>query len=266
MAEEKVTPAEAAGISAECTRRTALRRETLRYLGYGTRAEEKAGDAVLAVVDACLDALEAACTPRYLAKRLPLRTEADGAPSEAAEADGCEAARSRTPLLHFGQDLLTVRSRDLARNLRGLSEVFLFAGTLGPQADRLIARETRRDVSRGVIAAAAASALIEDRCDGWQAEMRRQVAEEGKTLRPRFSPGYGDFDIGHQRDILRLLDAARGIGLTLTDGLMLAPTKSVTAVMGIAPTESQEERPEAAARQASPCAACGRVDCPYRRP
>ncbi len=46
------------------------------------------------------------------------------------------------------------------------------------------------------------------------------------------------FDIAHQDMILRMLDTAKKIGLTLTGGNMLTPSKSVTAVIGLSETET----------------------------
>ena len=77
------------------------------------------------------------------------------------------------------------------------------------------------------------------------------------VLRPRFSPGYGDFDIRYQKSIMRMLDCAKNIGLTMTDSYMMTPTKSVTAVIGASPVK--ERCPIAG------CEACARTDCAYRR-
>lgn len=52
-------------------------------------------------------------------------------------------------------------------------------------------------------------------------------------LKPRFSAGYGDLPLEVQKDIFRVLDCPRKIGLTLNDSLLMSPTKSVTAIVGI---------------------------------
>ena len=78
----------------------------------------------------------------------------------------------------------------------------------------------------------------------------------GLKLRPRFSPGYGDFSIAHQRDITRELDTARRLGLTVTESLMLAPMKSVTAVIGLS---------ETGGCTGGGCEACAKTDCDFRR-
>ena len=118
---------------------------------------------------------------------------------------------------------------------------------------------------------AAATAFIEDYCDRCQAELEAELNKENKTLRPRFSPGYGDFDIRHQKDMVNLLELPRQIGVTLTDGGMLTPTKSVTAVMGIAHLAEGgadgASGPKAQKHRCHVhgCEACTKKDCIYRR-
>ena len=86
--------------------------------------------------------------------------------------------------------------------------------------------------------------------------LQREAAARGLKLRPRFSPGYGDFSIAHQRDITRELDTARRLGLTVTESLMLAPMKSVTAVIGLS---------ETGGCTGGGCEACAKTDCDFRR-
>ena len=104
---------------------------------------------------------------------------------------------------------------------------------------------------------AAAAAMIETVCDGVNDAIRREAAGEGLYCRPRFSPGYGDFSIEHQRDFARLLDTPRQIGLTVTESCLLAPTKSVTAVIGLTNTPQPCHR--------SGCESCEKTDCAFRR-
>ena len=56
---------------------------------------------------------------------------------------------------------------------------------------------------------------------------------EGVSLLPRFSPGYGDLSLDFQREIFRLLSPERNIGVTLGERLLMSPTKSVSAIIGI---------------------------------
>ena len=57
--------------------------------------------------------------------------------------------------------------------------------------------------------------------------------------------------------LLKILQADKTIGLTMTKSFMLTPTKSVTALIGI----SMEQTP--CHRQG--CEVCEKTDCAYRR-
>jgi cobalamin-dependent methionine synthase I len=57
----------------------------------------------------------------------------------------------------------------------------------------------------------------------------------GFKAHPRFSPGFGDLPLTVQAEILGLLDAGRRMGITLSDSFLMAPSKSVTAIIGLEP-------------------------------
>lgn len=57
--------------------------------------------------------------------------------------------------------------------------------------------------------------------------------ERGLFPNARYSPGYGDWGLDAQPQMLAAVDAQRRLGLTLTPTLLLVPTKSVTAVIGL---------------------------------
>lgn len=142
-------------------------------------------------------------------------------------------------------------SRDLARHLKGCDKALLLAATLGSRVDVAIRRLALGSVAEGAAAQAVAAALIESYCDSVQA----QADTDGLAQRPRFSPGYGDWNLQEQRLFFPVLDCAKRIGLTLTDGLMMAPSKSVTAIIGLS---------EDVACVWNKCMTCGNINCPYR--
>ena len=150
-----------------------------------------------------------------------------------------------------------IESKNLSKNLAECNELILFAATLGIQADILIQKYTRLDMSKAVIMQAAAAAVIEQYCDQCQYDIEYELQKRNLFLRPRFSPGYGDFDLKHQKDIIALLDCNRKIGLTLTDSLLLAPCKSVTAVMGISNQNRHCNK--------KGCEVCTKTNCTFRR-
>lgn len=152
---------------------------------------------------------------------------------------------------------MEIISRNLEKNLKGCEKVVVFGATLGIGVDRLMHKYTLTDMSKAVILQACAAAALEEYCDSCQDEIVALLKEKNKYVRPRFSPGYGDFDIRHQADIIRMLELPKSIGLTMTDSYMLTPIKSVTAVMGV----SGENTP--CHRQG--CENCQKKDCAYRR-
>ncbi|MEG2570430.1 MAG: vitamin B12 dependent-methionine synthase activation domain-containing protein [Clostridia bacterium] len=204
--------------------------EVLRYLGC-TEADARLSQEV----DEAIAGIAAAAQPKSRYMRLPL------------EISGEEVTAGRMHAI----------SKNLAKNLVGCREIILFAATLGAGADAEIRKFSHIAMSRAVILQAAASAYIEEFCDECEENIRAEMAKEGLSLRPRFSPGYGDFPLACQREIVEMLDCPRKIGLTLTEHLMLAPSKSVTAVIGLSS--------EKTACVKHGCESCSKTDCEYRR-
>ncbi len=128
---------------------------------------------------------------------------------------------------------VTVASRDLSRNLQGCTRVLLFAATVGLELDRLIAKYSKTTPSRALALQALGAERVESLCDSFLTEQKSVYAEEGLLMRPRFSPGYGDLPLSLQKDIFCLLNCPGKIGLSLNESLLMSPTKSVTAVVGL---------------------------------
>ena len=120
-------------------------------------------------------------------------------------------------------------SKNLAVNLSKCKEVIVFSATVGVEIDRLIARYTRISPTKSLCFQAIGTERIEALCDIFCKDLK---TEYGFT-KTRFSPGYGDLSLDCQKDIFRTLDCERKIGLTLTDSLLMIPSKSVTAFVGL---------------------------------
>ena len=91
---------------------------------------------------------------------------------------------------------------------------------------------------------AVAAAMIEDWMDAIEDDIRRELAP-GEELVARYSPGYGDFPLAAQSALVALLDAPRKAGVSLTSSLLLVPSKSVTAVIGVRPTRAERNKADA---------------------
>lgn len=209
------------------------RKEALRYLGLGNHIPDPETEKLL---EECIREAEAAADFRHLMREYPLKIRDD-----AVIDGGCFQAESK----------------NLAKNLAGCETVLVMAATAGAGVDRLLARYGKLSVAKAVVMQAAAAAMIEAYCNEINAAWKKEYLEKGRYLRPRFSPGYGDFPLSTQKQILGGLEAGKRIGITLTEGYLMMPSKSVTAVIGVGKTP--------ALCTIEGCEACGKKDCAFRR-
>ena len=182
------------------------KKEVLRYAGVRTADEQT--EARLAV---CEEMLLPLLFPRACYRSLALTRTEDA--------------------LSFG--CAHTCSLSLRRALSECDSVLLFGATLGLAVDRLIARQAALSPATALLLDALAVERIEAFCDTVCAELSAKYAAEGVSLRPRFSPGYGDLPLTLQRDMLSLLELSKSIGITLNESLLMTPQKSVTAIIGI---------------------------------
>lgn len=152
---------------------------------------------------------------------------------------------------------LSVRSCALARVLYGCRHAFLFCATLGAGVDALLRRYSQVSGADALMAQAVATAAVEAYCDSCQDRLQAEPAVAGELLRMRFSPGYGDLPLEIQRPLLQILDSGRRAGIVLTDTLLMVPSKSVSAIIGVG---SAPKTPIP-----SGCRSCSKVDCAYRK-
>lgn len=117
--------------------------------------------------------------------------------------------------------------------LQGCERVVVFAATLGLGIDRLISRYASVHTAKALLLQAYGAERIETLCDKVCETLGGEYAKAGGTLCPRFSAGYGDFPLSAQAVFFELLDCNRKLGLTLNESLLMSPSKSVTAAVGI---------------------------------
>ncbi len=184
-------------------------KEAVRYLGYENGAVD---DHVMLLIKDAFTELERLAEPKFIYRIFELSF-----PDENI----------------VQMEKLKIESKSLRKNLKGCKQAILLCATLGTEVDRQLRIWECADLTRAVVLQACAAAYLEEYLDQKQRELAKSFANEQKSLRPRFSPGYGDFSILHQKDVLQMMDAAKRIGLTMTESYMLTPTKSVTAIIGI---------------------------------
>ncbi|MCL2638620.1 MAG: hypothetical protein FWD48_09655 [Oscillospiraceae bacterium] len=123
-----------------------------------------------------------------------------------------------------------LQGSDIKKHVENCDKIIVLAATLGLQVDELIRQTEAADMAGAVVLDALASAAIEQVCD--EAMKKIQLSTVNCQLSTRFSPGYGDFPLEVQGELLALLGAKKKIGLYVNESNLLIPRKSVTAVIG----------------------------------
>lgn len=151
---------------------------------------------------------------------------------------------------------LVLRGKDISEHLNGCFGTALLCATLGDGVDKLLRTVQTEDMAKALTADALSSAAVEQVCDIAEKEIGERFA--GKFTTWRFSPGYGDFPLECQGDFLAAVNAMRTVGVCVTDGGLLTPTKSVTAVIGISENPIPQKR--------RGCGTCNMRDrCTFRK-
>lgn len=203
-------------------------REIFRYAGIKDKTEEYS-----ALLEECLQLLEGKLVYRVCYGIYPCESVADG--------------------LQFGR--IQTQSKALIKTLSGASYALVFAATIGLEIDRLIARFGVTSPVKALFFQAIGAERIEALCDAFVADVKLQMEGAGMRLSSRFSPGYGDFPLEKQVDFFQLLQPQKRIGVTLTESLLMSPSKSVTAVFGIGYGVCEQHKN---------CKNCALQGCTYR--
>lgn len=208
-------------------------REAIRYLGYGKNAVD---EPTIAMISDSFRELDSVASPKFIYRIFSIEHKDEN---------------------NFSIGKVHIQSKNLGKNLKGCNQIVLFGATLGTGVDLLMNRYSLTDMAKAVVLQACAAAMLEEYCDACQDKIAAELESEQLYLRPRFSPGYGDFDISYQKPLMNMLNCAKTIGLTMTESYMMSPTKSVTAVIGISSSREPCHK--------HGCEECRKADCIYRR-
>lgn len=143
-------------------------------------------------------------------------------------------------------------SSQLNSNLAGCKKTFLFAATVGVGLDRLLQKYSRLSPAKALMLQAIGAERIEALCDAFCDDLETWT---GLFARPRFSPGYGDLKLEAQKEIFSLLQPMKHIGVSLTKSLLMSPSKSVTAFVGLSAQQT---------KKINKCHLCNKADCTFR--
>lgn len=141
--------------------------------------------------------------------------------------------------------------------------VIVLAGTLGMRFDRQLASLHLQSPAKALLFDALGSALIDQLLDE-QTEIlagrlaQNQTLDHPLFLTDRFSCGYGDLPLTLQEPLCQLADAQRQCGIHVHASSMMSPSKSVSALIGLASNEQPA--------RIRGCAFCNLPNCSIRTP
>lgn len=214
--------------------------EVLRYMGYrGQGISDEMGGRIDETVERCIDLARPRASIRCF--------DVVGVRDDAG-----------VPVVGLAGTVLELRGCSIAEHLDGAVAVAVLAVTVGMGVERELRRLSLTDTVGQVVFDAAGTALVERAADAAEASVVGMAAERGLFCNHRFSPGYGDLPLETQVPLLATLDAQRRLGIALSDSLLMTPTKSVTALIGM----FDEPQPSTRAT----CAGCPCYDFCHLRP
>ena len=154
-----------------------------------------------------------------------------------------------------------LQGKKIGQHLAGCEKVIALSATVGEDIEEDITRRfSSGEYSSAVLMDAAATAAVEQLADGMEKAISPKMAAQGFLLKWRFSPGYGDWPLTQQPELIRLAKAEQ-IGVKLTTSMMLTPRKSITALIGL----YRKQENSTAKHSPKGCAACTQKNCPSRR-
>jgi hypothetical protein len=151
---------------------------------------------------------------------------------------------------------VSLRSKKLASTLNPCRRAAIFLTTIGSEVDRIIKQNMKSRPHYGFLLDAAASVAAESTAQYIQDYLEASLGEDENTTL-RYSPGYCDWPLEEQEKIFRIIPH-KTIGVDLSENHFMLPSKSISGVIGICPSDRSES-------SGNTCLSCSKRDCPHRR-
>lgn len=124
-------------------------------------------------------------------------------------------------------------SKSIIKLIEDTVNVWLMVVTLGQHLERRSREYLRNnEIFRGYILDRLGSFYVEEEIKKLDSTISSQCGKGGYTTTHRYSPGYGDFSIKAQKIFF---DLAKDVipEMRISDGYLLSPEKTVTAIKGV---------------------------------
>jgi hypothetical protein len=136
----------------------------------------------------------------------------------------------------LSENPFTIEGQQIRNHLGQAEIAIVMAVTVGSaieeEIDHLFAA---KEYTKGLLMDAAATTATEMIADQLNRYVDETAAKRGYKTTWRYSPGYGDWPLIQQIELVKAIHADQ-IGISLTPSCMLIPRKSVTAIIGLSRT------------------------------
>lgn len=159
----------------------------------------------------------------------------------------------------IGSTEIYIEGQKIRDYLQSAKKLIFLAATVDESVETAITNYFQQgNYTYALLLDAAATAAVETVADELTKMLQYNYARQGYQLLRRYSPGYGDWPIAFQPQMIKLSHADQ-IQVTLTESLMLMPRKSVTAVIGLTPNAGS------VIKKPLDCQQCTKLNCLARK-
>ncbi len=129
-------------------------------------------------------------------------------------------------------DSFAIESESISELLRPCYKATLFICTIGDAIPKAVAKFiSEGEITKGAVLDSVASEAVEAVANKVNEIIAQEAIGELAYLTRRYSPGYGDWDLRYNKDILDILKGGE-IGVSITENFLMQPEKSITAIVG----------------------------------
>lgn len=161
--------------------------------------------------------------------------------------------------LKFGIEQLVLQSDQLPKILRNAESVVILLASAGDKTTL----ESRRLMSEGKSGQALAidavgSAMVVEAMKALTDRVSDDAEKRGYGTTLRVGPGYTGWHFGDQAILFRFFEGMEGLPITMSDGVMMQPQKSLLGMVGLNPGGKR-------APEIEPCRLCDLQNCMMRK-
>ena len=154
------------------------------------------------------------------------------------------------------EDMVTFRSKVIARLLGSCQKVVIFALTIGEHLEEMAGRLAEDGLILQAMVLDSIGSVTTEKLADFVGDSIGEIAQaQGLYSSRRFSPGYCDWPVDEQKMLFQSMDG-HSAGITLTDGCLMLPRKSISGIIGLG---------DRTVADYNPCQSCPNHDCAGRR-